>query len=59
MLPKLNAIECKDPLVPCSVPGAVWVEPKVACRVRFAEWTKDWFLKEPLLAEVLQSIAAQ
>jgi ATP-dependent DNA ligase len=56
LLPKLRSLERQDPLVPCNVPGAMWVDPSLTCRIRFAEWTKDWFFKDPALDVMLQKI---
>jgi hypothetical protein len=55
---KFQSLHCDDPLVPCNVPGAMWVEPSLTCRIRFAEWTKDWFLKDPAVQELLQKVEA-
>jgi hypothetical protein len=53
---KFQSLHRNDPLVPCNVPGAMWVEPTLTCRVGFVEWTTDWFLKDPAVQELLQKV---
>jgi hypothetical protein len=58
LLAKFQTLHRDDPLVPCNVPGAMWVEPTLTCRIGFVEWTKDWFLKDPAVQELLQKVDA-
>jgi hypothetical protein len=53
---KFQSLHRNDPLVPCNVPGAMWVEPTLTCRVGFVEWTTDWFLKDPAVVDLLQKV---
>lgn len=29
-----------EPIVPCRLPTAIWLEDGIRCRVRFAEWSR-------------------
>ncbi len=51
--------ECPFANLPENLPGAAkgltesqmrlctWLKPKLVCQVRFAEWTRDWHLRQP------------
>lgn len=48
MLAKFPELLSRHPAVPCNIRRARWLEPKLFCRVSFAEWTSDKRLRQPV-----------
>lgn len=53
---RLTKLVRPSPFVPCNTPGAVWLDPALTCRVRFAEWTENYFLIDPAFELLLQKV---
>ena len=44
--------------VPREITGATWVNPTLACDVKFNEWTRDWILRAPVFLRVRPELEA-
>ncbi len=53
LLPQLTRT---SPFVPCNLSDAVWLQPKLTCRVRFAVWTATNFLQDAAFDVMLQKV---
>jgi bifunctional non-homologous end joining protein LigD len=59
LLPALRALEQPRPVVPCPGVRGRWVEPKLVCRVSFAEWLSTGKLRHPVLLSMVESPISQ
>jgi hypothetical protein len=56
LVTQLKAIPAKRPLITMKFDGAIWVQPKLMCRVSCAEQLKDGRLREPKIDKMLGSM---
>ncbi len=56
LLQKLPQLTRNSPFVPCKMSEAVWLQPSLTCRVRFADWTESNFLKDAAFDVLLQKV---
>ena len=51
--PRLSELSRPEPIVPCLLPTALWLEDEIRCRIRFAAWTDRQTIRNPRFDSLL------
>ena len=55
----MSQLRRAEPIVPCRLPTAVWLDDGGRCRVRFAKWTERQTIRKPRFEALLRDESQQ